>query len=161
MDSALYNVRILRLAASIPHAGRLDPPHHSATRSSPICGSRVTADLRLDESGLVTAFAQEVRACALGQASAAVLGAGVLGASHELLAASAEALRRWLEGRAALPEPLASRFPELACLEPARAHPARHASIRLPFEAAAAASVPATGQRTDMAAVAVKAGGAS
>jgi len=143
MDAPLYNARILRLAASIPHAGRLPAPMASVRRTSPVCGSRVTADVVVDRQGRIADFAQEVRACALGQAAAAILGHGVLGATGAELAQDAAALADWLKGDGALPDGLAARFPELALFEPARAHPARHASIRLAFEAAAEAAAAA------------------
>jgi NifU-like protein involved in Fe-S cluster formation len=143
MDAPLYNAEILRLAASIPHQARLDNPQATAERRSPVCGSRVRADVRLDEEGRVSAFGQEVRACALGQASAAILGAGVLGRTADELAAAAAALTAWLAGGDWPAEALDRHFPRTALFGPARAHPARHASIRLPFEAAAAATADA------------------
>ncbi|MFN3370158.1 MAG: iron-sulfur cluster assembly scaffold protein [Sphingomonadaceae bacterium] len=143
MDAPLYNARILRLAASIPHAGRLAHPMASVRRTSPVCGSRVTADVVVDAQGRITEFAQEVRACALGQASAAILGAGVIGETGAALAEDAAVLGDWLKGEGPLPGRLATRFPELALFEPARAHPARHPSIRLAFEAAAEAATAA------------------
>ncbi|TPE64486.1 iron-sulfur cluster assembly scaffold protein [Sandaracinobacter neustonicus] len=144
MDAPLYNAEILRLAASIPHAGRLTAPQASAQRSSPICGSRVTVDLALDAEGRVSAFGQEVRACALGQASASILGRHILGETAQSLAEARDLLKGWLKGEGDLPAPLAERFPELALLHPARAHPGRHPSILLAFEASAAAAAEAT-----------------
>ncbi len=143
MDAPLYNARILRLAASIPFAERLAAPQGTARRTSPVCGSRVTADAVVDIEGRVVAFGQEVRACALGQASAAILGSAVLGETAGSLAGAHRDLADWLRGGGALPEALAVRFPELSLFEPARAHPARHASILLPFEAASAAAMEA------------------
>ncbi|MEO1688741.1 MAG: iron-sulfur cluster assembly scaffold protein, partial [Pseudomonadota bacterium] len=73
---SLYSKRILALASDIPHAGRLPDAQATARKRSPLCGSAVTVDLTLDD-GRIAAFGQEVKACALGQASAAVLGAQV------------------------------------------------------------------------------------
>ncbi len=143
MDAPLYNARILRLAASIPHADRLKAPQATARRTSQVCGSRVTADVVLDADSRIIAFGQEVRACALGQAAAAILGAAVIGERAATLAQAHEQLKGWLKGDGPLPEPLAARFPELALFEPARAHPARHPSILLAFEASAAAAAEA------------------
>ena len=137
MSEALYNTAILRLASQIPHEGRLDDPHACARRVSPICGSRVTAELRLNDAGRVSAFAQEVRACALGQASAAILGAGVIGRSPAELAEAASGLAAYLDGSADAPP---AAFPEAEVFAPARPYRARHASIRLAFEAAAEAA---------------------
>jgi NifU-like protein involved in Fe-S cluster formation len=134
--SALYNTAILRLAASIPHTARLESPHASVQRTSPVCGSRVTADVALDAQGRVAAFGQEVRACALGQASAAVLGRAILGQTADSLSATHDALASWLKNSGELPESL----PDLALFEPARVHKGRHASILLPWATAAEAA---------------------
>lgn len=143
MEAPLYNARILRLAASIPHAGRLAGAEGTAQRSSPVCGSRVTAGAKLDAHGRIAAFGQEVRACALGQASAAILGNAVLGETADSLGEAHDLLRGWLKGEGPLPAALLQRFPELELFQPARAHPARHASILLAFEAASAAAAAA------------------
>ncbi|WP_448586122.1 iron-sulfur cluster assembly scaffold protein [Thermaurantiacus sp.] len=140
MDAPLYNARILRLAAAIPLADRLERPQATVEKVSPICGSRVTVDLDLDTSGRVARFGQAVRACALGQASAAILGAGVLGASAAELRAAHRALGDYLRHAADLPVSVAARFPELEVFAPARPHRARHASILLAFDAAASAA---------------------
>ncbi|MFN3590820.1 MAG: iron-sulfur cluster assembly scaffold protein [Thermaurantiacus sp.] len=140
MNAPLYNARILRLAASIPHDVLLAEPQARARRVSPVCGSRVTADVVLDDAGQVVAFGQEVRACALGQASAAILGKSVVGKDAAMLRAAHGALVSWLRSDNPLPEMLAQAFPELELFAPARAHRARHASIALSFDAAASAA---------------------
>ncbi len=140
VDAPLYNARILRLAAAIPHLGRLEGAEASVQKVSPICGSRVTAMLDLDAEGRVARFAQEVRACALGQAAAAILGEGVIGAAAEELRAAHAALEAFLKRDAPLPEAVLARFPELPLFAPARPHLARHGSICLAFDAAAAAA---------------------
>ena len=134
MSEQLYNKALLRLASAIPHEGKLVDAHASATRVSPICGSRVIAHVALGPDGRVAHFGQEVRACALGQAAAAVLGAGVIGRSPDDLAAARDALAAYLAGEGAAPTP------ELALFAPALPYRARHASIRLAFEAAADAA---------------------
>ena len=80
---ALYNRDILRLAASIPHLRRLDAPQASAARRSPVCGRVVTVDIVVDEQGRVAALGQAVSACALGQASAALMAAHAVGVFAE------------------------------------------------------------------------------
>jgi NifU-like protein involved in Fe-S cluster formation len=131
----LYSARILKLAADMPRAGRLAAPHGTAERTSRLCGSRVTVDVVLAD-GKVADFAQDVRACALGQAAAAVLGAHVIGASAEELSAARDDLRAMLKDGAPPPQ---GRFRDLAVLEQVRAFPARHASTLLAFEAVSAA----------------------
>jgi len=139
VTAPLYNARILRLAASIPHHRLLDAPQARVRRVSPVCGSRVTADVVLDD-GRVALFGQEVRACALGQAAAAILGAGITGRSAGELRCAHSALSAWLRSDEPLPDLLAETFPDLEVFAPARAHPARHASILLAFDAAASAA---------------------
>ncbi|WP_134725539.1 iron-sulfur cluster assembly scaffold protein [Paracoccus luteus] len=133
---ALYSRRLLALAADIPHLGRLAQPTGVATRRSPQCGSTITAHVTLQD-GRVTDFAQEVRACALGQASAAVLGAAVIGRTPAELAAARNSLQSMLrEGGPAPGGPFAGA----EALTPARDFPNRHASIMLAWEAAAEAA---------------------
>ena len=135
MSAPLYTTEILRLAAGIPHHQRLPDPHGSAEHRSPICGSRVTVDVALGSDGRVAEVGLLVRACALGQASASLLAAEILGRTPAELAATRDAVTAWLAGEVDLPD-----WPGLPMLEPARGYPARHASIRLAFEAAAAAA---------------------
>lgn len=140
MEAPLYNAEILRLAASIPHDRLPADAQATARRTSPICGSRVTVGLSLDADGRIAGFGQEVRACALGQASASILGRHVQGKTGQAIDAAHALLKDWLKGEGALPDALAQHYPELALFEPARAHPARHPSILLAFEATAAAA---------------------
>ena len=143
MTTALYNRDILRLAASIPHLGRLAAPQASVEKRSPVCGSRVVVDLVLDGEGRVAALGQEVRACALGQASAALMGASAIGRSAAELAAARDALAGFLAGRRADP----GDWPGLDVLSGAQPFTARHASILLAFEAAAEAAASAFGSK--------------
>ena len=135
MIDDLYSARILKLVANIPHAGRLPDPDASAEKISKLCGSRILVDVKVKD-GHVVDFAQEVKACALGQAAAAVLGAHVLGASLDEIEVAREALRAMLKANGPAPE---GRFSELAVLEAVKDYPARHASTMLAFEAAAEA----------------------
>lgn len=140
MTTALYNREILRLAASIPHHRRLEQPQASAERRSPLCGSRVAVDVVLDEAGRITALGQEVRACALGQASASLMGANVVGRSAGELAAARDALGAFLAGERDDP----GDWPGLEIFRDARPFSARHPSILLAFEAAAEAAARAS-----------------
>jgi NifU-like protein involved in Fe-S cluster formation len=127
----LYSARILALAAAIPHQGRLAAPQGTARRRSPLCGSTVTVDLDMAD-GRVARFAQEVRACALGQASAAVLGGAVLGRTRAELLDARDALAGMLAADGAVP---AAPFDGYEALVPAREHRNRHASILLALQA--------------------------
>ena len=144
----LYTRDILRLASSIPHLGLLDEAEGRSERASAVCGSRVIVTVRVDDKGRVSALGQEVRACALGQASAALMGRAVIGRSGAELAAARDALGDFLEGR----REDAGDWPDLAELAAARAYPARRASIMLPFEAVAEAALRAGGQEPPAAA---------
>jgi NifU-like protein involved in Fe-S cluster formation len=127
----LYSAKVLALAANMPHAGRLEHPQASSEKVSKLCGSRVTVDVVL-EDGRVADFAQEVKACALGQASAAVLGTHVIGASVAELEAARDALKAMLKDGGPPPQ---GRFADLRALEVVRDYPPRHASTMLAFEA--------------------------
>lgn len=127
----LYSRRILALTTAIPHQGRLSAPDGSARRRSPQCGSSVAVDVAM-EGDRITDFAQEVRACALGQASAAVLGGAVIGRSRNEIAAARDQLRAMLKQQG---DPPPAPFADLEALLPARDYPNRHASILLAWEA--------------------------
>jgi len=127
----IYNRQILEYAGTIPRSGRLPAPDASATAHSRLCGSTVTVDLTMD-GDVVTDFAHEVRACALGQASSAIMARNVVGASAAELRQVREDMRRMLKENGAPPE---GRFAELKVLEPVRDYKARHASTMLTFDA--------------------------
>lgn len=131
MIDDLYSAKVLALAANMPRAGRLAHPQGTAEKVSKLCGSRVLVDVAL-EDGCVADFAQEVKACALGQASAAVLGAHVIGATIEELETARDALKAMLKDGGPPPE---GRFADLKALEVVRDYPPRHASTLLAFEA--------------------------
>ncbi len=141
MSSALYNDAILRLATDNPIDERLPDPQGSSEKRSPICGSRVTVDINLGADGRVAEAGMLVRACALGQASSSLLAQHVLGRSPEELATARDSLADWLAGDGDRPD-----WPGLDVLAPALDYHARHASIRLAFEAAAEAAQLAKGR---------------
>ena len=132
MIDDLYSGQILKLAANMPRAGRLAAPDGSAEKVAKLCGSRIIVDVVLAD-GRVADFAQEVKACALGQAAAAVLGAHVIGASPSEIEMARDQFRAML--KAGGPSPT-GRFSDLSMLEPVKDYPPRHASTLLAFEAA-------------------------
>ena len=127
----LYSRRILALASDIQHLGKLDTPTGSAHKRSPQCGSSVTAHVRMQD-GRIAEFGQEVRACALGQASAGVLGQTALGRSRDEIASARDQLQAMLKQDGPIPQ---APFDGLEALLPAREFPNRHASILLAWEA--------------------------
>jgi len=131
MINEVYNAKILAFAGNIGRTGRLEAPDATATAHSKLCGSTVTVDLKM-EDGVVTDFAHEVRACALGQASSAVMAQHVVGATAEELREVRETMLRMLKENG---EPPKGRFEDLKYLEPVRDYKARHASTMLTFDA--------------------------
>ena len=127
----LYSGRILALAADIPHLERLNAPMATVRKRSPLCGSAVTVYVCV-EDGRVTDFGQDVKACALGQAAAAVTGAAVIGRDLKELTQARDALRAMLKDGGPVP---AAPFDGFEVLEPARDYKNRHASIMLCLEA--------------------------
>jgi NifU-like protein involved in Fe-S cluster formation len=131
----LYSGRILQLAAAIPHVGRLDAPMATVRKRSPLCGSAVTVDLNVRD-GRISDFAQDVKACALGQAAAAVTGGAVIGRTLTEVETARDELRAMLKDGGPVP---ITPFDGFEVLEPARDYKNRHASILLSIEATAEA----------------------
>ena len=136
VTAPLYTRDILRLAATIPNLGRLAEAEASVERRAPVCGSLIIVDVALDEAGRVVALGQEVKACAFGQASAALMGGHASGRTPAELAEARDALAAWLAGTSDDP----GAWPGLDILTPARRLTARHGAILLPFQAVAEAA---------------------
>src|ERR1700748_2358773 len=131
MLNDVYNTRILELAGNIPRIGRLPDADASATAHSKLCGSTVTVDLKLND-GVVSDFAHEVKACALGQASSSIMARHVIGAEPGELRTLRDTVRRMLKENGAPPQ---GKWADIAVLEPVRDYKARHASTMLTFDA--------------------------
>ncbi|ARU00784.1 iron-sulfur cluster assembly scaffold protein [Yoonia vestfoldensis] len=127
----LYSARILALAADMPRNARLPAPTASAKKRAPLCGSNVTVDIVVQD-GVITDYGQDVKACALGQAAAAVVGGAIVGLTEQQVQAGRDALQAMLTAQGPVP---AAPFDGLAVLEPARDYKNRHASIMLAFDA--------------------------
>jgi NifU-like protein involved in Fe-S cluster formation len=132
MIDDLYSAKLLKLAANLPHLGRLEAPEGTSEKIAKLCGSRVVVDVALQD-GMVSAFAQDVKACALGQASASILGTNILGSTLAELELAREQFSAMLKDSGSPPN---GRFSDLAMLAPVKDYPARHASTLLAFEAA-------------------------
>jgi NifU-like protein involved in Fe-S cluster formation len=131
MLNDVYNKRIIELAGNIPRLGRLQAPDASATAHSKLCGSTVKVDLKM-EGPVVTDFAHEVKACALGQASSSIMASHVIGSTAAELRELREIVRRMLKENG---EPPKGKWADIALLEPVRDYKARHASTMLTFDA--------------------------
>ncbi|MFN4296668.1 MAG: iron-sulfur cluster assembly scaffold protein [Brevundimonas sp.] len=133
MIDDLYSARILTLAANMPRTGRLDAPHGSGHRVAKLCGSTATVDVVLDGAGRVADYAQAVKACALGQAAAAVLGEHVIGAAGDEIEEARDDMLGMLKSGGDGPQ---GRFADLRMLKQVADYPARHASALVAVEAA-------------------------
>ncbi|WP_428670493.1 iron-sulfur cluster assembly scaffold protein [Roseibium sp.] len=127
----IYNAKILEFAGNIPRIGRLEHPDATAKAHSKLCGSTVLVDLCMKD-GVVTDFAHDVKACALGQASSSIMAQHVIGATAEELREVQKSMRAMLKEGG---EPPKGRFEDLRFLEPVREYKARHASTMLTFDA--------------------------
>jgi NifU-like protein involved in Fe-S cluster formation len=131
MLNDIYNKRIIELAGNIPRLGRLDAPDASATAHSKLCGSTVKIDLKMD-GPVVTDFAHDVKACALGQASSSIMASHVVGSTADELRELRETVRKMLKENGSPPQ---GKWADIALLEPVRDYKARHASTMLTFDA--------------------------
>lgn len=131
----LYSGRILALAADIPLTERLEDPQATVKKRAPLCGSTITVDLTV-EDGRISAYGQDVKACALGQAAASVLAGEVIGRTREEIEAARDSMLAMLTENGAVPAP---PFDDFAVLGPARDFRNRHASIMLALNATAEA----------------------
>jgi NifU-like protein involved in Fe-S cluster formation len=131
MLNDIYNRQIIELAGNIPRIGRLPDADASATAHSKLCGSTVKIDLKMD-GPVVSDFAHEVKACALGQASSSIMARHVVGSTASELRDLRETVRKMLKENGAPPQ---GKWAEVALLEPVRDYKARHASTMLTFDA--------------------------
>jgi len=142
MLGTLYSTDILTLSSTLENAA-LDHPDGTARKVSKLCGSWVEIDVALD-GDQVSDAAMRVQACALGQASAAILKERIVGSSLAELIEARDGLRAMLKEERPAPT---GRFERLILLEGVRAYPARHQSTMLAFDAAVAAVEMAVGHR--------------
>lgn len=127
----IYNQRIFELAGEIPHAARLESPDAAARAHSKLCGSTIDVEIKARD-GRITDFGQQVRACLLGQASAAIVGREIIGTDEAEFRAVAATMRRMLKEDGPRPE---GRWADLGLLQPVKDYRHRHASTLLVFEA--------------------------
>ena len=132
MLNDVYNSRILELAGNIPRLGRLPAPDATATALSKLCGSTVTVDVKMD-GPVVTDFAHDVKACALGQASSSIMARHIIGSTPQELRDIRDTVRKMLKENG--PPPTTGKWADIAVLEPVRDYKARHASTMLTFDA--------------------------
>ena len=127
----LYSERILALATELSAAARLDAPDGSIKKRSPLCGSAVTVDVKMKD-GKISEFAQEVKACALGQAAASIVEKSAIGCNISEIQTARDSLHDMLKAGAPAPK---GAFEGLEVLMPAKDFKNRHASIMLSIDA--------------------------
>ena len=131
MINEIYNRKILEFAADIPFLKRLDHPDATAVAHSRLCGSKVTVDLVMKD-GVITAFGQDVKACALGQASSSIMARHVMGSTARELRTLRDVMYNRLKENGDVP---VGTWTDLEALLPVRDYKARHASTLLTFDA--------------------------
>lgn len=131
MINDVYNARILEFAGNIPLLGRLEHPDATAKAHSKLCGSTVVVDMKVQD-GIVTEFAQDVKACALGQATSSIMARHIIGATEDELRLVRQQMYAMLKEQGPPPQ---GRFADLKFFEPVRDYKARHASTLLTFDA--------------------------
>lgn len=127
----LYSSRILKLATAIPLTEPLADAMATVKRRSPLCGSTITVSLSMQD-GKITAYGQDVKACALGQAAATIVGQVVLGRTAAEIETARDQLKAMLKDNGPVPD---APFDGFEVLLPARDYKNRHASIMLAIEA--------------------------
>lgn len=131
----LYSSRILALTADMPLTDRLENPDATYKKRAPLCGSTVTVDVKVTD-GVIQSYGQDVKACTLGQASAAVLGGAVIGRTKAEIEMARDQLKAMLRDNGPVPD---APFEGYEVLLPAREYKNRHASILLSIDATLAA----------------------
>ena len=131
MTATLYNRDILRLAASLVPDDRLDNADGVAEARAPLCGSRIQAEVAFTPDHKISALAFRASACALGQASAAILRANAVGADVATIVQIRSQIADMLSANAQPPQ----IWPDLVLLSPAKDYASRHAAILLPYDA--------------------------
>jgi len=134
MSTPLYNRDILALAVATSEYLPNPDARHRVNKRAPLCGSAIILDLDTDDAGRVTSVGMHVEACALGQASAALLARHAPGLGLVEIRRARDNMAGWFAGKDVVPD-----WPGFELLAAARDYPARHGAILLPFEAAIAA----------------------
>ena len=127
----LYSEKILKLATEIPYTGQLEKAEKELSLRSPICGSKITIYINL-KNGEISEYMQEVKACALGQASASIFGLNAIGQDYNTVSDLYYSVKNMLENNGTAP---LKPFQKYELLRPAYEFKNRHASILLVLDA--------------------------
>lgn len=130
-SETLYTPDILGLATGLAEYPWSDDLPLRADARSKSCGSAISLAAAVDESGAITKVGVKSQACAIGQAAAALFANSATGAQLSGIEDTLDALELWLAGGGPVPD-----WPGIVILDKARAYPARHGAIKLPWQAA-------------------------
>jgi len=134
MSDPLYRKELLRLAADATGAGRLPSACFTGQAFNPTCGDRVTIDIALEENR-IAGIAHATKACVLTQASAAILGAELVGFSRDEVLQLREKVADMLGGGDRPDAP----FDAFGAFDGVVPHANRHNCVLLPLDAVLAA----------------------
>jgi nitrogen fixation NifU-like protein len=129
MNDQLYQERVVALAKAKTGAGKLAAPTKSARRDDPLCGDRVTIDVRLEADGRIAEIAHQVRGCLLCQASASALSTVAVGRDKAGIAE----IRH--DAEKAIGREMGNPHEPFTAFAPVRAYKSRQECVLLPFEA--------------------------
>lgn len=127
----LYTPELLGLAVSLADFPFDDSLSLRGSARSRSCGSALDAGFVMDGEGRVERLGLRVRACAVGQAAAAIFAQGARGVSLAEIEAAHSEVAAWLAEVGETPA-----WPGIEALREARAFPGRHGAIMLPWSAA-------------------------
>jgi len=130
----LYSPALLGLATELARFPLDDSLPLRAEARSRSCGSVITVGLALGPAQEIARIGMQVSACAIGQASAALMAQSAVGTASARIVQTTSQLEAWLAGQGPLPD-----WPGIAVLTPALAHPGRHGALLLPWTAACSA----------------------
>ena len=127
-SSKLYTPRLLGLAASLYGFPFDENAPFVGEARSKTCGSAISVSVETRADGAITRTGMAVKACAIGQGSAAILAEGARGRSAQDIAATTRQIEAWLQNEGPLPD-----WPGFDALEPALQHSGRHGALLIPW----------------------------
>ncbi|APE28760.1 iron-sulfur cluster assembly scaffold protein [Aurantiacibacter gangjinensis] len=127
----LYTPQMLSAAVGLADYPPIDNACLRGCARASTCGSTLDMDIVLDDDRTIERVGMKVRACAVGQAAAAIFARDAEGRSQSDVQKAHDALEAWLDDENAMPD-----WPGLDLIAPAHAFPARHGAMLLPWKAA-------------------------
>ncbi|GHF17239.1 iron-sulfur cluster assembly scaffold protein [Kordiimonas sediminis] len=127
----IYTKDLLRWTLKIPFQERMESPDASVVKTSRICGSRISLDVTFGPDGTINGAGWEVKACALGQATAAMVGQHIIGLGKAEFDEIDQLFASLVKGEDVhFPD----KWQDLQALAPVKDHPGRQGSVALPFD---------------------------